>query len=121
MFLAETNKIRNLLHLSFIARVSVADLEHGVIEVPALLADLTEGFRLLTDLSHLDAMEPGCEIPIGQIMDLCKAHGVGRIVRIIPDPKKDIGLTILSRFHYGRGARVTTCESLAQVAKMLAH
>ena len=117
MFLAETNKTRNLLHFSFIGRVTAADLKDSEVEVHALLFELSGGFRLLTDLSCLDAMDPTCELSIGRIMDLCKARGVGRIVRVIPDAKKDIGLNILTRFHYGRGARVTTCRSLAQGVK----
>ena len=119
MFLATTNKTRNLLHLSFIGRVTAADLNDTQAEVSALLADLSVGFCLLTDLGHLQVMDAACERPIGCIMDLCKAHGIGRIVRVIPDPKKDIGLSILTRFHYGRGARVTTCRTLEQAGKAL--
>jgi hypothetical protein len=64
-------------------------------------------------------MEVACESSIGRILDLCQAHGVGRIVRAIPDPRKDIGLNILTRFHHKRGIRVTTCKSLEQAGKIL--
>jgi len=33
------------------------------------------------------------------------------VVRIIPDPRKDIGLNILSRFHYRRGSRFVTLRN----------
>jgi hypothetical protein len=32
---------------------------------------------------------------------------------VVPDPHKDIGLNILSQFHYGPEVRVMTFESLA--------
>lgn len=119
MFLAATNKTRNLLHLSFIGRVTAADLNESQADVRALLSDLSAGFCLLTDMSQLEVMGAACERPIGAIMDLCKTHSVGRIVRVIPDPRKDIGLNILTRFHYGSGARVTTCKTLEQAGKVL--
>lgn len=119
MFLAESNTIRNLLHLSFVGRVKEADLQDSEREIQILLAQLKEGFCLLSDLSQLESMQVACESAIGRIMDLCKTRGIGRIVRVIPDPKKDIGLSILTRFHYGRGVRVTTCKTLEQACKIL--
>jgi hypothetical protein len=52
-------------------------------------------------------------------MDLCNAHGVGKMVRVIPDPRKDIGLSLLTRFHCGRGTRVTTCRTFHQAGRLL--
>jgi hypothetical protein len=42
------------------------------------------------------------------------------VVRIIPDPRKDIGLSIMSVFHYRRGVRIVTCETLAEALSALA-
>jgi len=119
MLLAETNKLKNRLHLSFIGRVRADDLKDSEPELKVLLTDLNHGFCLLTDLSQLEFMDVACEAAIGRIMDICKARGIGRIVRVIPDPKKDIGLSILARFHYGRGVRVTTCKTLEQACRIL--
>lgn len=121
MFLAASNKTRNLLHLSYVGRVTPADLSDSLADVKALLSDLCTGFWLLTDMSQMEVMDAACERHMGRIMDLCKAHGVGRIIRVIPDPTKDIGLNILTRFHYGRGARVTTCKSLEQAGKLISR
>ena len=41
------------------------------------------------------------------------------MVRVIPDPQKDIGLNILSQFHYGPNIKLTTVESLAAALSML--
>jgi hypothetical protein len=42
------------------------------------------------------------------------------VVRVIPDPQKDIGMQIMSLFHYDRRVRIVTCESLAEAMKVLA-
>ena len=47
-------------------------------------------------------------------------HGVAEVVRVIPDPQKDIGLNILSVFHYSRRVRIVTCESLAEAEELFA-
>jgi hypothetical protein len=43
------------------------------------------------------------------------------VVRVIPDPQKDIGLNILSLFHYRKRVRIVTCETLDEARKVLAN
>jgi hypothetical protein len=57
---------------------------------------------------------------IRRIMDLCNQRGVAMVVRVIPDPQKDIGLNIMSLFHYKRQVRIVTCQNLAQAQRALA-
>ncbi len=114
MFLAETNRLRRLLHLSFIGQTNTSELESGVVEVQALLNDLAPGFVLLTDLSRLEEMDVACGTHIGRIMDLCRQRGVGRIIRVVPKPGRDIGLNILSIFHYGPSLHAVVCENMLQ-------
>jgi hypothetical protein len=52
-------------------------------------------------------------------MDLVAAKQVGLIVRVIPDPRKDIGLNILSYFHYGPQVRIETYQSLRDALESL--
>ena len=35
------------------------------------------------------------------------------------DPRKDIGLNILSLFHYGRGVQIVSCETLEEAMEAL--
>jgi hypothetical protein len=119
MFLATVNRVKGLLHLTFIGQVSPEDLAQSAAEVQSLLTDLQPGFVVLTDLSRLEAMDVVCEKHIGRIMDLCQQRGVGRIIRVIPEPSKDIGWNILSIFHYERGLHAITCESLPQAERHL--
>ena len=45
--------------------------------------------------------------------------GVGWVARVIPDPGKDIGMNILTAFHYPRRLRVVTCKSLVEAARAI--
>ncbi len=119
MFLATINKPNQLLYLSFIQQVKVEELEQARENVIRLLADLTTGFRLLTDLGRLDSMDVNCAAEIGKMMELCDEKGVGLVVRVIPDHAKDIGLNILALFHYRHAPRTVTCNNMVEAAKVL--
>ena len=120
MFHAEVDKAKNLLRINFAGHVGLEDTARGSESIPALLADLPAGFRLLTDLSALESMDLACVPHIEAVMDQCNTKGVDMVVRVIPDPHKDIGLNILSLFHYGRRVRLVTCETLAEAMSALA-
>ena len=111
--------MQRLLCLSYIERVNLEELKRAHADVQTLLADLTPDFRLLVDLSQLEFMGLDCVPEIGQIMELLDQRGVGLVMRVIPDPKKDIGLKILTIFHYRHQPRVVTCTKMADVAQSL--
>jgi hypothetical protein len=119
MFLAMTNKAKRLLYFCYIQKVRPDDLQRGLEELPVLLADLPPGFHLLVDLARLESMDPACMKPIGKVMELCDQHGVGLVVRVIPDPAKDIGFNLLSIFHYPHHPRTATCKTMSEAAKLL--
>lgn len=120
MFLATINKPKQLLYLSFVATVDVEQLARSWDEIVALVADLKPGFRVLTDMSRLDSIGVECRIEISKTMELLDQKGVELIVRVVPDPSKDIGLNILSLFHYAHRPRMLTCQSMVEAAKILA-
>jgi len=119
MFLATASKPKQLLYLSFIGRVSVEQLRQNYEEIESLLADLRSGFRVLGDFSRLDSMDLDCATQIGRVMELCEEKGVGLVIRIVPDPSKDIGLNILSAFHYRRRPRIITCDSFLEAEEAI--
>ena len=119
MFLAALNKPKQLLHLNYIGHVRAEDLVRERDNAAALLAELPAGFRLLADLERLESMDPGCATEIGKFMELCDRKGVGLVVRVIPDPKKDIGLNILSLFHHAHRPRTATCRTMTEAARLL--
>ena len=119
MLLTTISKSKQLLYFTYIGDVSVEELEQGLSEIVTLLDDLSSGFRVLADLRGLDRMDPKCAQEIGKAMELCDQKGVGLVVRIIPDPQKDIGMNILSIFHYRNRPRIVTCETLVEAGEVL--
>jgi hypothetical protein len=83
------------------------------------MPQMRTGFTVLVDLSGLENMALDCVPYLSKIMDLCKAQGVGLVVRVIPDPTKDIGLNILSLIHYRGKVRIVTCDTLAEAEKLM--
>jgi hypothetical protein len=52
-------------------------------------------------------------------MDTLTEKGVTSVTRVMPDPHKDIGLNILSQFHYGLEIPIATFETLADALQSL--
>jgi hypothetical protein len=121
MIRVEADKSKNVLRFIFSHRVTVADMKKSFEDAKARIAELQSGFTLLSDLTDLEIMDPKCAADIERVMDLCRKAGVARAVRIIPDPRKDIGLSIMSLFHYGRKVRIATCETREEADKILAE
>ena len=119
MVLVTSNKHKRLLCLIYAGRVSPAELENTRDEIKAVIADLPPDIRVLVDMSQLEFMDPACMTEIGRTMDLLDQHGVGLIIRVIPDSSKDIGLNILTIFHYAHHPRIINCQNLAKALKQL--
>lgn len=119
MFLATINKKHRLLHVSYICRVTVPELERGYEEVKPLLQEFPDGFILFADLGRMESLDPECATIIGQTMELFERHGIERIVRLFPDPSLDIGLNILSAFHYSSRRPIVTCDTMKAAVRAL--
>jgi hypothetical protein len=119
MIKTSIDKAKNLLSVNFTGRITVKDTNAGLDKLQSALARMQPGFRLLTDLSGLESMELDCAPHLDMIMDLCNRMGVVTVVRVIPDPDKDIGMKIMSLFHYPRRVRIVTCETMAEAKRAL--
>jgi hypothetical protein len=110
---------RQLLRFSYSPHVDVEDMKRAVQQVTQALLDMQPGFCLLNDLSNLELMEPGCAPYIMEIMELCSARQIDTVVRVIPDPKKDIGFNIMSRFHYRPTVKLRIYENRQDAVESL--
>ena len=119
MFLATTNKKKKLLHVSYIGRVDAEQIRQGLEEIPALLEELPNGFTLVMDLERVDSMCLPCSQEIGKLMEICDKSGIEKVIRVIPDKKKDIGFQILYLMHYKNPPPVFVCERMEDVARLL--
>jgi hypothetical protein len=119
MFTIEFDQPRNLLVIRYSDHVSPVETERALEEIGLALDKVERGFRLLADLTELRSMDVLCAPHIESAMDLCNGKGVSDVVRIIPDPRKDIGMQIMSHFHYGGNVRIVTCESVGEAMDLL--
>jgi anti-anti-sigma regulatory factor len=120
MYFITIDEGTNLLTIRFTGQVDAEQAQRGVTDCEIATKKLRPGFRLLTDLSGLEQMDLACVPHIKRVMDLCDKAGVELVVRVIPDPHKDIGFNILSLFHYAKRVRIVTCETLEEAKKILA-
>jgi|SRR5438876_9279884 len=121
MYSVELDRSRRLLVISAAQRVSVAEAREAVRQVRALLETVAPGFRLLADFRWLDSMDAAAAPHVGEIMDLLAEKQVASVTRVMPDPHKDIGLNILSQFHYGPKIPIATFETLADALQALSE
>ncbi|HEY3760407.1 MAG TPA: hypothetical protein VGN23_01490, partial [Verrucomicrobiae bacterium] len=119
MVLITSNKAKQLLLLSYSGEVHPDQLEEVEEDVRVLATDLASGFRVLVDLSDLTSMHIDCVKGIGKLMEIVDKGGVGMVVRVIPDPHKDIGFNILSIFHYTNRPQIITCKSMVEAGNYL--
>lgn len=119
MVLVTSNKQQHLLYLNYVQKVDPAELAAARADLLAALAELPPDIRLLADMSQLEFMDAECATEMGITMDLLAKHGVDLIVRVIPDATKDIGLNILTAFHYPKQPRIVTCEKMADGLRQL--
>src|ERR1035438_2097598 len=110
MLLVPSNQAKQLLYLNFVGTVRPEEFPSGRVDVTAQLAGLVPGFRYVVDLTQLDFMGLDCMADLGRMMELIGQAGVGMVVRVIPDPSKDIGMNILTVFHYPHRAEEHTSE-----------
>lgn len=110
---------RNLIEVRYRGRVSTEEVKALSGVVMDLIPQMRPGFTFLADLSDLESMDLDCAPYITKIMDACNASGIGTVVRIIPDPRKDIGFNILSIIHYGRGVHILTFQDSAEAERAM--
>ena len=111
VFKAEVDTKGNVLRVQFWGVVTGARLQVESEPVAEMVKQLPPGFTVLVDLTDLESMDLDCLPWVTRLMDLYMAAKVGRVIRVIPDPHKDIGLNILSITHYRGRVPMKTCKT----------
>jgi hypothetical protein len=119
MYSVEADKSKHLVVISAAGHVTKEEVRAVALEIREILKDFAPGFRALTDFRWLQSMDSAAARHIAEITDTLAGKQVGSIVRVVPDPHKDIGLNILSQFHYGPGIQIATFETLADALQSL--
>jgi len=120
-FAVEADTAKNVLVIRYRGRVDAAAVARCAERVQSRIGKLEPGFRLLVDMTDLESMDVASVPHIEAIMKLCDEKGVSVVVRVIPHPKRDIGLQILSHFHYAADVRIATCTNMDEAMKRLAE
>jgi anti-anti-sigma regulatory factor len=115
----EANIPKKLLEIRYEGVIQAEETEKGLEQLRASLGRLETGFRVLVDLTALELMDMKCAPFVEKAMDLCNEKGASIVVRVIPDPHRDIGMAVMSIFHYGGDVRIFTCETLGQAEELL--
>ena len=121
MFSIEASDDGRLLKLNWLGHVDSDEMRRCADEIGVTASKMRPGFRVLVDMSDLESMDYAGAPYIGLVMDLCVAKQVEHVVRVIPNPHKDIGLNIMSYLRYGSKVKVTICENLADAMEQLAQ
>jgi anti-anti-sigma regulatory factor len=115
----EVDELKSLFVIRYNGVVRAQETERGLEQIRSGLAKLQRGFRLLADLSELQSMDVACAPFIEQAMDIFNEKGASMVVRVIPDPHRDIGLQIMSIFHYRGDVQIITCQTLPEADETL--
>ena len=89
-------------------------------QIREVLQGVAPGFRVLADFRGLESMDSAAAPHIAKMMDALAEKEVASVTRVMPDPRKDIGLNILSQFHYGPEVTITTFDTLADAVQSIA-
>jgi hypothetical protein len=119
MYVVEIDGSKRLLVISALQRVTAEEAKLAAQQVRELLREVAPGLRVLADFRWLESMDSASAPHIAEIMDALTEKRVASVTRVMPDPHKDIGLNILSLFHYGPETQISTFESLADAVQSL--
>src|SRR5438045_9174535 len=108
MFRIELNQPQTLLTVRYTGHVTADQTARCADEVGLILRNLKPGFRLLVDLAVLQSGGSLLRTAHSKDHGDVQSTGISDVVRIIPDPKQDIGLQIMSSFHYDGHVQIMT-------------
>ena len=120
MYAVELDRSKRVVVISGVQRVTAEQAKLAAQRVRELLQDVAPGFRVLADYRWLESMDSAAARHVAEIMDTLAEKGVASVTRVVPDPHKDIGLNILSQFHYGPEIKIATFETLADALQSMA-
>ena len=119
MYAVELDRSKRLLVISAVGHVTAQQVKGVAQSVLELLQQTASGFHVLADFRWLESMDPTAAPDLAEIMDELSKKGVGSVTRVFSDPRKDIGLNILSQFHYEPNVSITTFETLADAVQSI--
>src|SRR5712672_1843531 len=119
MYSIEIDRSKRLLVISALQQVTAEQAKLAAKQVRELVRDVAPGFRVPADFRWVESMDSAAAPHVARIMDTLAEKGVSSVTRVMPDPHKDVGLNILSQFHYGPEIQIAAFETLADALQSL--
>jgi hypothetical protein len=119
--MVEVNSEEKSVRMRFCGAIQPGHVSAAVNTALLEATKLGSGFVLVTDLTDLENMDIDCFRGLTRMMDLFVEAGLGRVIRIIPDPRKDIGFQLLGVVHYRGKVPTTTYSSRAEADHSLSQ
>jgi anti-anti-sigma regulatory factor len=120
VYTVELDRAKRLLVITAAQRVTGEEVKAIAERVRELLRDVAPRLHVLADFRWLESMDSAAARHLAEIMDALAEKEVASVTRVMPDPHKDIGLNILSQFHYGPDVQIATFETLADAVQSIA-
>src|SRR5215469_4606918 len=120
MYSVEIDRSKRLVVISAVQHVTAEQAKLVAQQLRELLHEFAPGFRVLADFRWLESMDSAAAPHVAKIMDALAEKAVASVTRVMPDPHKDIGLNILSQFHYGANVKIATFETMADALQDIA-
>jgi len=120
VYAVELDRAKRLLVITAAQRVTGEEVKAIAERVRELLRDVAPRLHVLADFRWLESMDSAAAPHLAEIMDALAEKEVASVTRVMPDPHKDIGLNILSQFHYGPDVQIATFETLADAVQSIA-
>lgn len=117
MYKIKINTLHNTIFITLGDVFNIQEAKEILERITEITPKLKKGFKLLTDLSSLKEIETGAQHFIEETMTLLNRQGIAKIIRIIPDPAKDIGFNIMSLFHYSKDVKINTYKSFKELVE----
>ncbi|MDF7824412.1 hypothetical protein P4B35_10345 [Pontiellaceae bacterium B12227] len=114
MYLLEIDRKHNRIHLMMSEHFDAPQAESLLADAQARAEEMETGFHVLCDLTTLEEFDPEAKTIFRRFMDLMNQRGAHKIIRIIPDPLDNFGLTVMSYFHYDDSVHIITCKTLKE-------
>lgn len=119
MYLLEIDRTQNRIHITLSDRFDELQAKSLLDEIQLRFEELEQDFHVLCDLTTLEEFDRSARSYFRAVMDSCNKAGVRRIIRIIPSPLNNWGLTIMSHIHYDSDISVINCKTLQEASKHL--
>jgi len=119
MVSCSTDEGGQFLTISYSGHITAECVEGSRRKIRDEMQHLRPSYALLVDLTHLESMDPECAQALGAMIELCSSREMAVAVWVIPDPAKDIGVGLISKFHCWQPVRMHTRSNLAEAIKCL--